>query len=151
MDELDKLLLDEVQKGIPVEKRPFKRIGERIGVSEEEVLNRLKKLKNEGIIRRIGGIFNSRKMGYVGILCAAKVPEEKIEDFVSYVNSIPHVTHNYERKDIYNIWFTITAESKEKIMEIVKDIEDKTGIKVSLFPAKKVYKLKVVLPMQEDA
>ncbi len=146
ISEEDKRLLEALQEGIPLEPRPFKRLGKRLGMEEGEVLERVKRLKEKGIIRRLGGVFNSRKMGFVGVLCAAKVPEYKIQQFVEVVNSFPQVTHNYYRKALYNIWFTITAESRGKVNKIVKEIEEKTGIEVRTFPATKVYKLRVVFP-----
>ena len=146
ISEEDKKLLKALQEGIPIESRPFKSLGEKLGMEEGEVLERIKKLKEMGIIRRFGGVFNSRKMGFVGVLCAAKVPDDRIQQFAEVVNSFPQVTHNYYRKAPYNIWFTITAESKEKVDEIVREIEKRTGIEVRTFPATKVYKLKVVFP-----
>ena len=55
----------------------------RCGLGEEETLSRIQKLKDEGIIRRIGAVFDGAKLGRASTLCAARVPEEKIENFVN--------------------------------------------------------------------
>jgi DNA-binding Lrp family transcriptional regulator len=126
MDEADRKILNILQQDFPVEAEPFKRIGEKVSLSEEEVLKRIEKLKDEGIIRRIGAVFDTKKLGYVSTLCAAEVPDENIGNFVDVVNSYKGVTHNYRRNHRYNIWFTLIAASDDEIGEILKEIEAKT-------------------------
>jgi DNA-binding Lrp family transcriptional regulator len=128
MDETDRKILNILQRDFPVEAEPFRRIGERVGLSEAEILKRIGKLKDQGIIRRIGAVFDTKKLGYVGTLCAAEVPAENIDNFVDVVNSYKGVTHNYRRNHRYNIWFTLIAGSDDEIGKILKEIEATTGI-----------------------
>ena len=109
MDETDRKILRAVQSRLPVDERPFLKLGQDLGLSEEEVLQRLAGLKSSGVIRRIGGNFDSRSLGFVSTLCAAKVPEDKFQDFVAAVNAYQGVTHNYRRAHAYNVWFTFIA------------------------------------------
>ena len=144
MDAIDKNLLNEIQSGFPVTSRPFLELGKILNLSEDEVIARIKKLKEEGVIRRIGGNFNSRKLNFTSTLCAAKVPEEKIDEFVEAVNSYKGVTHNYLRKNVYNIWFTFIAPDVAFIENSLKEIAEKTGVDDILnLPAVKMYKIKV--------
>lgn len=143
MDSWDRDLLNEIQARFPVEPHPYKVIAERIGVSEDEVLARIANLKQEGIIRRIGASINSRRIGYVSTLLAAKVPPDKLDSFVETVNSCPGVTHNYERKHEYNVWFTLIAPSREGIDRTVRHLMEKTGIVIDEFPAKRIFKIRV--------
>jgi DNA-binding Lrp family transcriptional regulator len=144
MDPTNKKILNEIQSGFPVTSRPFLEIGDRLGLSEDEVIERIKRLKEDGIIRRIGGNFNSRKLGFTSTLCAARVPEEKIDRFVEAVNSFKGVTHNYLRKNPYNIWFTFIAPDMASIETALKEIALKTGVNDILnLPAEKMYKIKV--------
>ena len=143
MDSWDRDLLNEIQARFPVEPHPYKVIAERIGVSEDEVLARIANLKQEGIIRRIGASINSRRIGYVSTLLAAKVPPDKLDSFVETVNSCPGVTHNYERKHEYNVWFTLIAPSREEIDRTVRHLMEKTGIVIDEFPAKRIFKIRV--------
>ncbi len=144
MDQIDKILLNEIQSGFPIISRPFLALGKRLDLSEEEVIERVNRLKEEGVIRRIGGNFNSRKLNFTSTLCAAKVPEEKIEEFVDVVNSYAGVTHNYLRKNTYNIWFTFIAPDTAFIEHSLNEIANKTGVSEILnLPARKMYKIKV--------
>ena len=93
-------------------------LGTRIGISEEETLFRVAKLREAGIIRRIGASINSRGLGFVSTLVTARVPAERLDDFVALINSFPGVTHNYLRKHDYNVWFTLIARSEEEKMGI---------------------------------
>jgi len=128
MDSIDKKILNIIQKDFPVVQEPFKAVAEKLGLSEDEVLKRIKNLKEEGIIRRIGAVFDSKKMGYASTLCAAKVPIEKLKEFVAVVNSYAGVTHNYRRSHEYNVWFTFIAPDGETLKKSLGEIRDKTGV-----------------------
>jgi DNA-binding Lrp family transcriptional regulator len=143
IDSRDRDLLNEIQARFPIEPHPYKVIADRIGVPEDEVLTRIANLKRDGIIRRIGASINSRRIGYVSTLLAAKVPPERFDSFVETVNSCPGVTHNYERKHEYNVWFTLIAPSREDIDRIVRDLMERTGIPIHQFPAKRIFKIRV--------
>ena len=144
MDDTDKTILNEIQSDFPISTRPFYDLGRRLGLTESDVLERIRKLKEEGIIRRIGGNFHSSQLDFTSTLCAAKVPEEKIEHFVKTVNHYPGVTHNYLRNHEYNIWFTFIAENMAYIEGALERISKKTGIKEILnLPAVKTFKIKV--------
>lgn len=128
MDTIDKKILNIIQKDFPVVEEPFKAVADKVGISEEEVLKRIKSLKEEGIIRRIGAVFDSKKMGYASTLCAAKVPKEKLKKFVAVVSSYAGVTHNYRRSHEYNVWFTFIASDEETLKKSLGEIRDKTGV-----------------------
>jgi len=128
MDAIDKKILNILQKEFPLEERPFLIVAERCGIHEDEALARIQKLKNKGIIRRIGAVFDGKKLGRVSTLCAARVPEEKIDIFVQIVNANKGVTHNYRRNNEYNIWFTANAPTAEALESFLSDVKEKTGI-----------------------
>lgn len=140
---LDRDLLNRIQSDFPLTSRPFKTIGEELGISEADVIERLQRLKENGLIRRIGGNFVPEKLGFVSTLCAAKVPPEKIDFFTEVVNSYAGVTHNYQRENELNIWFTFIAPSREEIGSNLTEIGEKTGVETILnLPATKVFKIK---------
>lgn len=140
---LDRDLLNRIQSDFPLTSRPFKTIGEELGISEADVIERLQRLKENGLIRRIGGNFVPEKLGFVSTLCAAKVPPEKIDFFTEVVNSYAGVTHNYQRENEFNIWFTFIAPSREEIGSNLAEIGEKTGVETILnLPATKVFKIK---------
>ena len=148
MDEIDRKILRAVQSRLPVDERPFLKLGQRLGLSEDAVLERLAGLKSSGIIRRIGGNFDSRSLGFVSTLCAAKVPEDKFTDFVAAVNAYPGVTHNYRRDHAYNVWFTFIAPTMEEIESSLAQLAEETGVtEIHSFPATKLYKIQVDFPV----
>ena len=143
MDDMDKAILNLIQSDFPITPRPYLTIAQHLGFSENDVIKRLNRLKKKGIIRRIGGNFVPEKIGFVSTLCAARVPEDKIESFAVAVNRYPGVTHNYQRDNKYNIWFTFIAPSMKEIEENLKNISQQTGIKEIInLPATKVFKIK---------
>jgi DNA-binding Lrp family transcriptional regulator len=128
MDEIDKKILNILQKEFPLEERPFQIVAEKCGISEEETLSRIQKMKDDGIIRRIGAVFDGAKLGRISTLCAARVPEEKIDSFVQIVNANKNVTHNYRRDNEYNIWFTVSAATVEELEGFLTEVKEKTGV-----------------------
>jgi DNA-binding Lrp family transcriptional regulator len=143
MDDTDKIIINRIQSDFPITPRPFKNIAKALGLTEDEVIKRIRQLKENGIIRRIGGNFVPEKLGFVSTLCAAKVPEDKIDLFAAAVNRYSGVTHNYQRDNEFNIWFTFIAPSMEEIKENLKEIAQQTGVnEIINLPATKVYKIK---------
>ena len=128
MDNIDGMLLNEIQFGIEINNRPFKNIASKLNISEDDVVLRLNKLKENGYIRRFGGMFNSDKLGFESTLVAMKV-ENDIENIAKIVNEYDGVTHNYQRDDSYNIWFTLIASTQEEIENILNEIKEKTKVK----------------------
>jgi DNA-binding Lrp family transcriptional regulator len=143
MDDLDRAILNRIQSNFPLVPRPYQFLAEDLGLSEKELLNRLVQLKENGVIRRIGGNFVPEKLGFVSTLCAAKVPKSRIDAFAKIVNRYPGVTHNYMRDNQFNVWFTFIAPSMAEIEENLKKISEETGITEILnLPATKVFKIK---------
>lgn len=142
MDAIDKKILNIIQKEFPVVAEPFKAVAEKVGISEDEVLERISRLKQEGIIRRIGAVFDSKKMGFVSTLCAARVPKRKLKAFVEVVNSYPGVTHNYRRNHEYNVWFTFVAPDEGTLEKSLAEICDRTGVEdIISMPAVRTFKI----------
>ncbi|MDK2821239.1 MAG: siroheme decarboxylase [Clostridia bacterium] len=143
LDKVDLSLLNIIQEDFPLTKEPYAELGQRLELTENEVMERIAKLKKDGIIRRIGAFFNSRKIGYVSTLCAIKVPEESLEKVTNIVNSFSGVTHNYLREDEYNMWFTLIGPCRENLEKILAEIEAKTNLKIMELPAEQTFKIRV--------
>jgi DNA-binding Lrp family transcriptional regulator len=144
MDEIDKQIINRIQSDFPITSRPFLELGKQFRLTEAEVMDRVGRLKREGVIRRIGGNFHSSRLDFASTLCAAKVPPEKIEAFVEVVNQYPGVTHNYLREHDYNVWFTFIARDMAEIEGVLKTIAEETGVPAILnLPAVRTFKIKV--------
>jgi len=101
-----------------------------------------------GIIRRLGANFTSRKLGYTSTLVAAQVAPESLDHFVEVVNRYPGVTHNYLRRHRYNVWFTLIAESEERLNRILEEISREAEVmEILSLPAQEIFKIKVDFPV----
>ena len=143
IDDTDRAILNRIQSDFPIVSRPYRLVAEELDLEEDDVIRRIRRLKDMGIIRRIGANFVPGRLGFVSTLCAARVPKDKIAQFSETVNRYRGVTHNYRRSHEYNIWFTFIAESMEQIEANLKEIASETGVnKILNLPATKVYKIK---------
>jgi DNA-binding Lrp family transcriptional regulator len=143
LDDIDRKILNRIQSDFPITTQPYQDIATELDLTEELVLKRIRQMMLNGTIRRIGGNFVPEKLGFISTLCAAKVPDERIESFSMHVNKYPGVTHNYQRDNDYNIWFTFIAPTMDEIKNRLKAISKETGIKEIInLPATKVFKIK---------
>lgn len=144
LDHVDRKLLNMIQADFPLSAEPYREIGEALGISGEDVMSRIRNMIDGGVIRRLGGIFDAKKLGYHSMLCAMKVDEKKIDEVAEVVNSYPGVTHNYLREHDLNMWFTATAPSQEKLAEMLDQIKRGAGInEIFVLPAQKLFKIRV--------
>jgi DNA-binding Lrp family transcriptional regulator len=149
MDAYDRKILDVIQSNYPISARPYADVGAQVGLTEAEVLARVRALRQKGVIRRIGANFSSQVLGWQSTLCAARVPEDKVEAFVAEVNRHPGVTHNYLRQHSYNVWFTFIGPSMEAVRAALAEITQATGIPVLNLPAERLFKIKVDFAMED--
>ncbi len=142
-DETDRRILNRIQSDFPIEARPYLVLASELGLSEEEMIRRVQRLKAKGWIRRIGGNFVPDRLGYVSTLCAARVPEDRLPLFIEAVNRHPGVTHNYRRENAWNVWFTFIAPSMAEIEEKLERLRAETGVTDILnLPATRVFKIR---------
>ncbi|OBQ56250.1 siroheme decarboxylase subunit alpha [Halodesulfovibrio spirochaetisodalis] len=143
LSSIDRKVLTIIQSGFPIAPRPYEVIGEQVGLTEAEALATVRSLKERKIIRRLGANFNSKGLGWRSTLCAAKVSEDKLDEFIAEVNSHPGVTHNYLRDHEFNIWFTFIGPNWDAVVDTLNGITEKTGIEILNLPATALYKIKV--------
>ncbi len=134
MDEIDLKLLKLTQDGIPILPEPFLKIAGELGITEEDVLKRVKNLINDGVIRRFGASIGHRAIGInANAMCTWNVPEERVEEVGAVMAGFPEVTHCYERPRYpdwkYNLFTMIHAYSREECEKVAKEISIATGIK----------------------
>ncbi|TCS83469.1 Lrp/AsnC family transcriptional regulator [Tepidibacillus fermentans] len=149
IDTINQELLNLIQKDFPLVEQPFLAMGEKLGISEKEVIERLLALKGT-VIRQISAIFDTRSLGYQSSLVAAKVTQERLDQAAQIINQHPGVSHNYKRNHEFNLWFTIAIppNSKlglEKTIEILGQMAEVESIRV--LPTLKLFKIGVQLDM----
>lgn len=144
LSDLDRRVLTRIQAGFPLESRPYAALAAEFGVSEDEVLGSVRGMRAGRVIRRVGAIFDSARLGYRSTLCAIAAPPERIEEVAAVISAYPNVTHNYEREDRYSVWFTVIAPAQDRIDAILAEIAAKTGIDDILdLPAIRLFKIRV--------
>ena len=154
MTALEQHLLDTIQDAFPLEERPYKVLAEQLDSDEQSVFEAVESLRNSGVIRRIGGVYDSKKLGFISRLCAGKVPmvatgsadDSALDKFAAVVNEIPAITHNYVRSHEYNVWFTVIAESEDEIRKVVDGLCASTDLHdVHILSATKKFKINTVM------
>ena len=144
MDAIDTAILSSIQAGLPPDEHPFSALARQLNLPAGVMLARVQQLQDSGIIRRIGPVFDTQRLGYSSTLVAARVPADHLLDVALLVNELPGVTHNYRREHDYNLWFTLTARSKEEIDNTLASIRKRTGIAdIYSLPAVAVYRIAV--------
>ncbi|WP_332900011.1 siroheme decarboxylase subunit beta [Haladaptatus sp. CMSO5] len=133
IDDVDARLVDEFQSGFPVCERPFRVVGEELGISEEDALARVKTLREAGVFRRFGAVLNPPVIGS-STLAAVKAPDDRFEEVAEIINGYQQVNHNYRRAHEWNMWFVVTAGSLETRDRILAEIEERTGCEVLNLP-----------------
>ncbi len=150
MDSIDEKILKGVERQFPISSCPYQDLARELDLSEEEVISRISRLKEEGVIRRIGALFNSEKLGLKSTLVAMKVPQLRLEEVANVVNSYSGVTHNYSREHEFNLWFVLMGKNDEEIEQVLRKIEDQTRIKDILnLPKKQLFKLDLHFTREE--
>lgn len=141
---VDKSLLNLIQRNLPIAQRPFLELANILGTTEDNVIERLRYLKEHGYIRRIGPFFDSGKLEYKGTLVALKVKDGYMEKVAQFINKYPGATHNYQREGEYNLWFTLLTHSEEKRTQILNEIKAQEGVeKLMNLVSNKKYKINV--------
>lgn len=144
-------ILNRIQRDFPLTADPFSEISEELSMREDDFLRAARKLKDTGIVRNISGIFNAGRLGYVSCLAAFRVDEGKIDRAAAAINAHPGVSHNYQRKHSYNVWFTLAADSSEKLERAVRILADRAGASDYLVLwNERLLKIGVMLRIGED-
>src|SRR3954447_3486572 len=154
MDTIDKDLLNLIQREFPLDREPFEAIGRDLGLPGDEVIRRIDALKRGRVIRQISAIFDTRVLGYESSLVAARIPSEKLNSAAKAINSHPGVSHNYERNNDFNLWYTVAVPPDSRLglddtVEVLHRISN--AEKTRILPTLKLFKIGVTLDMREGA
>ncbi len=138
LDAIDRRLIEAYQRDLPLCPEPYAAMGEALGVSEAVVLDRLHHLQERGVLSRVGAVIAPHRAGW-STLAAMAVPEERLDAVATLVNACPEVNHNYAREHRLNLWFVVTAASREAVADVLADIAERSGIGVLDLPLERAY------------
>ncbi len=133
LSSLEEKILNDYQRDFPLEPRPYDRIAGCVGITEEELLETLGNLQNRNVVSRVGAVVKPQTVG-ASTLAAMKVPKNRLREVAEIVNSFEAVNHNYEREHSLNLWFVVTAPDEQGVKDVLKEIENQTGLKVIDLP-----------------
>lgn len=139
MDDIDKAIVNHLQRGFPICRSPYRQVAEQLGISEIDLLGRLQDLLAGGVLSRFGPMYHAEQMGGALTLAAMKVPDARFDEVAGIVNAFPEVAHNYARSHVLNMWFVLATERPEQVQAVIAAIENQTGLKVYNMPKIKEY------------
>ena len=152
MDLQDRRVLNVIQTAFPMDERPYLAIGRELGLEEDDVIERIRRLRRENVVRQIGGIFDTRRLGYKTSLIAFRYPDELLHKGALAINKHPGVSHNYARVGHeYNLWFTLAVPPYESLEETAERMAEETRVESwRLLPTLRFFKIGVNFDMVNE-
>lgn len=148
MDKTDRHLLNLLQANFPLKREPFVEIGTGLGLDESDVISRIKRLKDEGIIRGIEPLLNARSLGYQSTLVAMRLPEEKVDTAARIISDHPGISHAHIRDSGFNLWFTISLPGDSDIEGELRTLAGQVGSDEMInLPRLRTFKIAVYFDM----
>jgi len=130
----DKKIINQLQGGFPLCEDPWGELEKTLKIPADEIISRIKKMQEDGLISRFGPMYHAEKMGGGLTLAAMKVSKERYDEVTEIVNGFSEVAHNYERDHELNMWFVVATERPEQIKQVIEKIQLKTALKVYNMP-----------------
>ena len=134
IDTVDRRIINALQGGFPVSPRPYAEAARRLGIGEDELIARLERLLDDGVLSRFGPMYHAERLGGGLTLAAMTVPGDRFNAVAETVNGFPEVAHNYARDHALNMWFVVATDRPERVAEVLAEIERKTDLKVYNMP-----------------
>ena len=144
MDELDRKIVHHLQHDFPLSEKPYEVLAERLDITDTELWSRVQRMLDDGVIRRMGASFDSKKLGFSSTLAAVRVEPDLVERAAEVIGAYPEVTHNYLRNDTFNIWFTMIAVDQARIEQVLEEIRESLSLERSSvlnLPVQRLFKL----------
>ncbi len=139
LDDTDRAIINKLQYGFPISDYPYRDAAKELSISEQELIDRIKTMRENGLLTRFGPLYHAENMGGALSLCAMKIPETEFDKVTEQVNAFTEVAHNYQRDHEMNMWFVLATETIEAKLDTLKEIEQQTGYPVYDMPKEKEY------------
>lgn len=149
---IERRVLSRIQWHFPLAESPYDSLARDLDCGRDAVLSAVRGMRRQGVIRRIGGSFAPQRLGYVSALVAGRVEPSCLAAAGELAASFPEVTHDYERQDRFNLWFTVIAASRQRRDDILASVRACDGVReLHPLPATKTFKLKVNFTFEDGA
>lgn len=150
LDYMDRQLINQLQRGMPICSHPYAEVAHTVGLSEPKLLQRLQRLLTIGILSRFGPMFQIERAGGRFTLAAMAVPPERFDEIAAQVNAFPEVAHNYQRTHTLNMWFVLGTETPAQCADAIKRIEQATGLPVLDMPKLREFRVQLFFDARID-
>ena len=151
LDAADRRIVNRLQRGFPLSSHPYQEVAEELGLGEQEVIERLRRLLDEGALTRFGAILNAPQLGGERTLAAVAAPADRLEEIIEAINRHPEISHNYERDHVYNLWFVVSSENAPDIERVIGEIEAETALPVINLPTLEEYRVEFYYEFRVDS
>lgn len=141
MDAVDRAIINALQDGFPICVRPYAAAAEQLGITEDDLLQRLAALREQKTITRFGPLFHAERLGGALSLVAMRIPAQDFDRVAALVNAHAEVAHNYERAHDFNMWFVLATETEQQLQDALLAIAAETGYPVYSMPKLEEYYL----------
>lgn len=147
LNDLERRLLNDYQQQLPLSTTPYADMARELDVSEQEVIQTLQRLHDQGVVSRVGAVFRPNSIG-ASTLAAMSVPEPELEKVADLISQYPQVNHNYEREHAFNLWFVVTAADEDELCDVLVAMEKQTGYPVMALPLLEDYHIDLGFELQ---
>lgn len=139
IDSTDRKIINALQGGFEIVERPYDEAAKKLGLNENELIERLQRLVENRSLSRFGPMYNAERLGGAVTLCAVAVPQDRYDAVADIINNYREVAHNYARDHQLNMWFVLASETPDGIAATIALIENETGLTVHDFPKQKEF------------
>ncbi|MGE5475340.1 MAG: AsnC family transcriptional regulator [Bacteroidales bacterium] len=143
IDATDRAIINALQGGFPLSRTPFADAAAGLGLAEAELIERIRALRAAGVLSRFGPMYNADRFGGHNTLAAMAVPAERFDAVAALVNGYAEVAHNYQRDHVLNMWFVVAAESRDRVDEVLTEVQARTGLPVYDMPKQREFHVRL--------
>lgn len=142
-----KALVDHFQRNLPLTDRPFAEMAERLGTTEQAVIDLCGEMIDSGVVDRVGPVIAPNVVG-ASTLVALVVPTDRLESVAAFISGLEEVNHNYRRDHSYNLWFVLVAPTRDALDDVLARIQDATGLDPLDLPLETAYHIDLGFPVK---
>jgi DNA-binding Lrp family transcriptional regulator len=143
---LERRIINALQRGLPLVPRPYAEAAAALGITETELLERLRALLATGVLTRFGPLYQIERAGGRFVLCACHAPAARTEAVVAAINAHPEVAHHYARTHHLNLWFVLAVARPDQVAPVLARIAAAAGVEILPFPKEREYFVNLYLP-----